>query len=335
MIIIALALNISCSNDLNFTLPEIDPLLSIQSFNDPDIESEMIISMARPLQSSNIEMNTDCQANLFENNLFYKRLFLDTSIFQNKFYNKRYLRFPIPDDITFSSGSDYRIEVTYPGFEKVTAESERPELVKIKKISWRQVTGEMPEWYYKTPSKMQFDTYQEETIDTSLIEFNVTFDDPPESLNFYRIGVNLLTNLPRPINYVNRRIQYASTVDADPCFMKFNYKTKYPIYSGWNNPTTYEILWNDKNFNGEEHSIKILVPLGNGSGNPYGAKIIISLYALNEDYYKYMVTRWEYSRTEDDPFAEPVKLYSNASNGCGIFAFSSLDVDTIVFSKSR
>jgi hypothetical protein len=333
ILVIALPSIFSCSNDLNFTLPKIDPLLSVQSFVDPDNFFQVTVSIAKPLQYPYIEMGPDCLVDIYENNLHLKRLLLDTMSYRNIHSDKRFLRFLSDTEMSFSEGNEYRVEVIYPGFEPVTAKAIKPELVKIKQLTWRKFTGEMPDWYYKTPWKLYHDDHSTAMKrDTNLLEFAIVFDDPPGTSNYYRVGVNLITKFGFN-EYLDRRLQYASNELPDPCFMRFDYKTWHPLNSGWVNPMTFEILWNDNNFNGEEHTIKILVP---GSQNiPAGTKFIISLYSLSMDYYKYMADKWEYSKAADDPFAEPIRLFSNVSNGCGIFAFSSVDADSVVFSQSK
>jgi len=321
----------SCSKDMKFNLPGIDPLLSVQSFVDPDNDFELIVTMARPLQEPNIQLDRNCQVDIYENGLFFTSLTLDSSKFIRSTDKQRFLRFLADSSVLFSEEREYNIEVRYPGFEIVTAKSIKPKAVKIKEITHRYFTGEMPDWYYETPSKVASNDHTGIIKrDTSLIEFTITFDDPIEASNFYRLGVNLITR-PSPLSfyYWDWRLQYASFTSPDPCFMKYSYKTKHQTPSGLPNPTTYEMLYNDKNTNGKEQTLKILVP--GGAVIPPETKYLISLYAINEDYYKYMIDRWKYIKTENDPFAEPIKFYSNLSNGCGIFAISSVDIDTLQF----
>lgn len=318
----------SCSEDIKFTLPEVEPLLSIQSFIDPDNEFELIVTMAKPLQGQNIQMNRDCTVDIYENDKYFSSLKLDPSYFIQGNDTQKFLRFLPDSPLIFSETSEYKVEVKYPGFEPLTAKSTKPKAVNIKEINHRYFIGEMPGWYYETPSKSSSDDHSGQIKrDTSLMEFTIKFDDPSEAFNYYRVGINLISN--RPQDYFDMRLQYASLSTPDPCFMKFNYKTEHPLYSGWPNPTTYEMLFNDKNSNGKEQTIKVIVP--GVEGNSPETKYLITLYTINEDYYKYMVDRWKYIKTENDPFAEPIKMYSNLSNGCGIFAISSMDVDTLQF----
>jgi hypothetical protein len=327
-----LTMCISCSTDLKFDLPERDPLLAIQSFIGPDRDSRVRVTMARGIQDTAIQMDIDCQVDLFENGVFYKSLTLDTpAILSGTISTQGYLDFPVDSSVVLSEGKEYTVKVNYPGFETVTAKDIKPHAVRISEINWRLFTGEMPEWYYDTPwTNTYYDIYvpKPRARDTLLIEFVITFDDPPGIDNFYCIGMNLVTpsGRPAPVNFHNIRCQYALYSDPDPPFQKYNYRTKYPYYYGWHNPITYEILWNDNDFDGSRHSITIIAPRPN-----VGAKCIISLYSLSENYHNYMIDRWKYYKVSDDPFSEPIRLHSNTSNGCGIFATYSVDKDTLQF----
>ncbi|PKP07931.1 MAG: hypothetical protein CVU09_17975 [Bacteroidetes bacterium HGW-Bacteroidetes-4] len=52
--------------------------------------------------------------------------------------------------------------------------------------------------------------------------------------------------------------------------------------------------------------------------------ISFDIKAFNYDYYKYIESTIAYKEAEDDPFSKPIGLYSNVSNGFGVFgAFQS------------
>ena len=320
----------SCSNDMTFSLPDSDPLLAVLSHIGPDHDNKVRVTMARGILDPTIQMDIDCEVDLFEDGVLYKRLILDTpAILSGTISTQGYLDFPIDSSIVLSEGKEYSIEVKYPDFETVTARDIKPQTVRIREINWRFFTGEMPEWYYNTPwPNTSYDVYIPNPRDTLLIEIVITFDDPPSKDNFYSLGMNLVTpsGRPTPVDFYNIRCQYALYSDPDPPFMMYNYRTKYPYYYGWYNPTTYEILWKDNDFDGSRHSIVIIAPRPNE-----GSKCIISLYSLSGGYYKYMIDRWKYYKVSPDPFSEPIRLHSNTSNGCGIFALYSVDKDTLQF----
>jgi len=167
-----------------------------------------------------------------------------------------------------------------------------------------------------------------------LIEITIVIDDPPDIENFYRIGLN---GIDLSSTYLDRdcRMQYAIYSDPDPPYMAYRYKSKAHRFSGtlkgyniapitqW---ITWELLWSDKSFNGSSHSFKIIAPHP-GDGTYY----VVSLYTLSYNYFNYMIDRWKYYKVSDDPFSEPIRLHSNTSNGCGIFAMYSVDKDSLQF----
>lgn len=57
----------SCSNDMTFSLPDTGPLLAVQSFIGPDRDSRVRVTMARGIQDPAIQMDINCQVDLFEN----------------------------------------------------------------------------------------------------------------------------------------------------------------------------------------------------------------------------------------------------------------------------
>ncbi|HOT18262.1 MAG TPA: DUF4249 family protein, partial [Bacteroidales bacterium] len=143
----------SCSDDMTFSLPETEPLLAVQSFIGPDRDSRVRVTMARGIQDPAIQMDIDCQVDLFENGVFYKSLTLDTpAILSGTISTQGYLDFPVDSSIVLSEGKEYTVKVNYPGFETVTATDTKPNTVKIKELSWRSFNGEWPEWFFDTPA---------------------------------------------------------------------------------------------------------------------------------------------------------------------------------------
>jgi hypothetical protein len=290
--------------------------------------------MARGIQDPAIQMDIDCQVDLFENGVFYKSLTLDTpAILSGTISTKGYLDFPVDSSVFLSEGKEYTVKVNYPGFETVTATDIKPNTIKIKELSWRYLAGDWPEWFFDTPA-YRISLMGETRKGDPLIEITVVIDDPPDIENFYRIGLN---GIDLSSTYLDRdcRMQYAIYSDPDPPYMTYRYKSKAHRYSGslkgynwapitqW---TTWELLWSDKSFNGSSHSFKIIAP---HPGD--GTYFVVSLYTLSYDYYNYMIDRWKYYKVSDDPFSEPIRLHSNTSNGCGIFAMYSVDKDTLQF----
>jgi hypothetical protein len=330
---------LSCQTDYKYELPGVDAIPAILSVNDPDNEFQFRITMARPFTEGIIKMNPECKVDLYENDHFFTSLRLDT-INHKHFLSNRYLFFGIDSGIVLSEGKEYKAQVDYPGFEVVTAKTIKPVPIKIKNVTWAPYYDEMPHWYFVSETQMPDLIY---SVTAPLIELTITFNDPADVQNFYSIGISYLHTVKISATTdktIGGRLSYASPDLTDPVFRRFTSgawiysKNRLSGEISYNYDIFYpkEILWNDIGFNGSENSIKLLVPKPSnitGYTTNTGFKYIIRLYSLSEDYYKYMVDRWLFTFTSSDPFAEPLRFHSNTSNGCGIFAFSSLDIDTI------
>ncbi len=92
------------------------------------------------------------------------------------------------------------------------------------------------------------------------------------------------------------------------------------------------LLLSDVNFNG---AVKTLIfYTESGSLDPQttpGAikRATVELLHINKDYYKYIKSLNSYENAVDNPFAEPVNLYSNVKNGYGLFTTYAAAKDSI------
>jgi len=225
-------------------------------------------------------------------------------------------------------GNRHKVKVNNPGYDDIEVETVKPAPVKIKSLTWKHIKGKMPEWYYVSSYNNYplplYPSGQEEHEDTLMLEFTIKFDDPPGN-NFYQFGIHYLNyNFFEVAEY---KMQYASFEWSDPLYNNMYYSTLLPT-GGPQPGKANEIVFNDKDFNGEEKTVRLVKPVSGIVTSPH--KYIIKLYSLTEDHYKYIVTKWLYNRSKDDPFAEPVDFHSNVSNGIGIFSIASCDYDTII-----
>jgi len=122
-----------------------------------------------------------------------------------------------------------------------------------------------------------------------------TFFDIPNEENFYRVEAYLVTNDNSNRNSVEE--------------VYFNYDEEDSRYN----------LYKDQNRNGKEFKIV------EGNYNYYGQspssgsqEIFVNVYNTSRAYYDYHKSIDSFQG--DDPFSEPVLIYSNIKNGLGIFA---------------
>ena len=92
------------------------------------------------------------------------------------------------------------------------------------------------------------------------------------------------------------------------------------------------LLLSDINFNGALKTLIFYVESGSlGTQNTPGGlrRATVELLHINKDYYKYIKSLNSYENAVDNPFAEPVNLYSNVKNGYGLFTTYAMAVDSI------
>ena len=93
-----------------------------------------------------------------------------------------------------------------------------------------------------------------------------------------------------------------------------------------------EAFFTDDLFNGRSTNLEFSVATGFFDGPDFRTEQSYEIYfsALTEDMYRYLRTAQQQKNADDDPFAEPVQIHSNMSNGFGIFAGYQSHVFTII-----
>jgi len=176
----------------------------------------------------------------------------------------------------------YEISGSAPGFESISAQSFLPP---AGKISDAQFT------LHPSDGTGQDFNY---TID-------VTFQDNPDTEDFYQFEVHI-----------------AGSWDDPQTGQHHDYE--YPTYSFTDDPQLRnenidDILFDDKTINGNEVKLRIK---GQGFSAP-DTKFIVVMRTLNKDLYEYTLTRQLQQFTSGDPFAQPVRVHNNITNGFGVF----------------
>jgi hypothetical protein len=131
----------------------------------------------------------------------------------------------------------------------------------------------------------------------------LNLEDQKGIKNYYRINYlyeNDVIGMPGYENYLNG----------------FTYDDVYnDIFSYTNNYSKYpaDVFWADDLFDGETYKIRYSVF---SDLSPF---VTLHIFSVSEDYYKYHISLIKYKKAEEDRFSKPVQVYSNVSNGLGIF----------------
>lgn len=136
--------------------------------------------------------------------------------------------------------------------------------------------------------------------------FYVSFQDPPDETNFYRIRVSKDLNQSGDILFP----VYISS--SDPAFAS-EYESRY-------------LLFKDNLISGREIKIPVMI-----SDYELNSTQTLSFFldSFHEDLFKYTETKALQQFVDGDPFAQPVLVFTNINNGFGIFSSYSPSLVTL------
>lgn len=203
-------------------------------------------------------------------------------------------------------GYSYSVKVTAPGFGTVESNTSMPSqssLVQVSRIRDVRVNS--------------YGDHMDEII--------LKFNDPAGERNFYLVQIFGST--------------YGGPEGHTVYCVGTNDKDIEPI--GTNDPTGSDdcidggsLLMKDDNFNGRTKQVSFYVNSNDLSeySDPMNGRIYrpyVKLNRITEEYFKYVKSYNLYYNASDNPFAEPVNVFSNVRNGYGLFTTFTAAVDTL------
>lgn len=305
-IILLIATFFSCTKTLDFDEANTETQLVLNSIIWPDsVFAASISSSTSILMDKQVGQITGGTLDLYENGILLTQITSPTG----QFY---------APGIKPKSGKSYRIVVNSNG-KQIEAETTIPDRAEVISIDTSSVKDE---YGYRR------------------INYKVKIKDPVGD-DYYRIVV------------MNEQLMQMKAADAKNGVKYYFYKTQYwinsddPVFNSvYNNmgediidmgPENDYNIFPDDYFKGKEYSVQFQM-LTNGygyysyGGNGYGGydpyspynKIFerqtIHIQKLSKDLYNYLKYLKLYNHYHDNPFSEPVAVYSNVKNGTGIFA---------------
>jgi hypothetical protein len=199
------------------------------------------------------------------------------------------------------TGKTYRVLVSSPGLDPVEAELTMPTPVKIVSIKWdssdiRPLNGANDFVSFNLP-------------------FEVTFSDPPVEKNFYAIEL-----------FATRVRSYkdpgTDSIYSDTTFEELRPRIDDPGIASKNDGRQW---FPDTIIEGKTYTAPMNVQIFNYSDGEI-IELHVRLVSMSEEYFRYMETMDLSFEVEGDPFSQPVQIYSNTTNGFGIFAGVAYDV---------
>jgi hypothetical protein len=232
--------------------------------------------------NKNLPFVNDAKVKLFENETYVADL---VNIGYGYYINPDY--YP-------QTGKEYRVEASYKNYKSINSTAVIPTPVEITDFDTTQIFSTDP---YSGGKNIEY---------IGIIKYN----DPPNIKNFYQLSCRLSVTDEDGKTYWNE--QSIWSLENDYQFFDAHYKGT--------------LAWDDKYIDGKETTIRFsFYSIYNYKElrvrNTQTIHFEFYLKSITEDYFTYIKTAnlfWE-SGGGEDPFAEPVVIYSNIENGYGIF----------------
>ncbi len=210
---------------------------------------------------------------------------------------------PSKDGIFISSDTTdiaktYSFDISYDKLQSIHAETKIPDLVEIASID-TAVIQDGSDGYMQT-----------------FIDLTVNFSDPANVQNYYLIGVSYYEPIydDQYINIIDS-IEYFTWISSDDDIFGSDYN-----YFSLNGIEGQVI--NDEMFNGNDYSLR--VKLYPSYYSDKAATYNVYFLSITKDLYLHISSYNKAQGVGDNPFTQPVQVYSNIENGLGIFSAYNL-----------
>lgn len=299
--ILIIILITSCEKTITVSIPAAQPKLFIEGITESgDIFKVRVGKVASVL--------TVTDSNTFKVNDALVQLYVNNVITDTLIYNPLSHNYIAKNKTIAIPGNTYLIKAAAEGYFTAEAETTTPAVTLIQDIT-RKVN------------------VRKDNMGNEMDEIKISFQDNGDQTNYY------LFKIKGPIYAYDTNVVYSSF----PCLYSGDAdidRNEVTDPTSINNCIFSEFFMTDKNFNGRQKEITLftqsnyLTPYLNTDNNKL-YRAVIELYSINDAYYKYRKSYDNYFNNNDNPFSEPVLVYSNVKNGYGLFSSVNVVRDTI------
>jgi hypothetical protein len=192
-------------------------------------------------------------------------------------------------NITVEPNVAYSITASAPNFNTVFAKNTAPSPVEILNVDTLSRLG-------------QFERVR---------VFRINFNDPPDAENFYLVKIVEIVNS----TFTNWQGETIANIQTRPIFISSN-----DVSADQRDEFHEYLTFSDELFNGQN---KTFVCESSSYYSMFGNNITISYQVeirnISREMYNFRRSILLYSMVDGNPFAEPVRVFTNIENGFGIF----------------
>jgi len=291
---ISILLIVSCTKRIEFNQDQIEEKIVVNSLFTEDSLWNAHISHSRSiLDTSQHNFLDNAIVSIFDesNNLVTTLDHISDGFYQSS-------------SVTPIANETYRIEVDAPGFNSVSASNAIPTQVPIVNVD-------------------TVSSYNSEGDPIMLVSMN--FTDPPGVSNYYMIEMQYIFDMSQWGWGDDKERGRLEISCSDPNIETVNSFS----FLGVDNAYNYLLLKDDQ-FDGQDYTLEFYV-INWAEFKDEQLEGEIRLMNTSEEFFNYRKSYEIYETALNNPFSQPVQVFSNINGGMGVFAGGTLNVWPVVF----
>ncbi len=278
--------------EVDIDTPGHEPKLTVSARfikNDPYDDKQYIYVTASKAINDQKEIQTvkGAEVSLWEGDKKIDTGIYIDSIPQTYLYNKKLSGYLLSFS-DFKANTEYTLKVSADGFEPVKS------------------TVRMPEKSVVSDARFIEDS------------FNAP-DDPGTTLDEIVMNIPNLNEEKFYLVEVEKVTIFRNGTRTDTSISRLYLTPESPLFYEYNNGSANSILFRGKDVVQFKNDIKVGFR-GNTINPTRSTYFIVHFYDITKDQYSFLVSYDQYRHLGENPFAEPVVVYSNVKNGLGIFS---------------
>ncbi len=281
-----------CEKEIDINIPEKDKKIVLNGLiNTDSLFSVNVSKSLNILDVEDVKYLDNATVSIYENGNFIEELnYISGGNYKSSFF-------------VSSEGKTYKVKVDVPEMQSASAETFIPE-ASISDLTIDTITT----------------IYEEEFYSYKGLKCNIGFNDLSNEENYYWFCIT-----GKRAHYEWDSVNHEEIITYEQGNIYFN--SNDPVIESWVSGG-YGFIFSDKLFNGS--NIDFNIYLEKYMLYDLDTNVLhFNVNSISEDFYLYAATYNSHMEAQNDPFTEPVQVYSNIENGYGIFAGYSTVSDSI------
>ncbi len=292
IIIFGLLTILSCEKIIDLEIPDSERKIVFNGIMNPDSTIKIQVSQSLGILEDelNLKYLEDADVTIFEDGIEIEKMTHTVSgIFTST--------------VVPALNKTYKVQVENTNLPTAEASSKIPELVEITKLDTITVVTTTHDEFSNT------DYY------STNIRFEINFDDPESVDNYYFVGISMYEPIYDETNTtIIDSMEYFTYFMSEDIVLQ-NTESQFTLNS------ISGQAFSDEKINGFSYKLKIETGIPTyGEAYFTGSTYNVYMMSITKDLYLHILSYNKAQYSSNDPFTQPVQIFSNITDGLGIFS---------------